>query len=125
MFGDTTAFSSFAVDDLDRARAFYADVLGLDVSGVEGMNDLLTLHLAGGTDVLVYPKPDHAPATFTVLTFRVDDLDAAVDGLVATGVTMERYDGLPADDKGIVRGTPSIGWFRDPAGNILGVLQES
>ncbi len=125
MFGDTTAFSSFAVDDLDRARAFYADVLGLDVSGVEGMDDLLTLHLAGGTDVLVYPKPDHAPATFTVLTFRVDDLDAAVDGLVAKGVTMERYDGLPADDKGIVRGKPSIGWFRDPAGNILGVLQES
>ena len=125
MFGDTTAFSSFAVDDLDRARAFYAEVLGLDVTGVEGMDDLLTLHLAGGTDVLVYPKPDYTPATFTVLTFRVDDVDAAVDGLVAKGVTMERYDGLPADDKGIVRGKPDVGWFRDPAGNILGVLQQA
>jgi catechol 2,3-dioxygenase-like lactoylglutathione lyase family enzyme len=125
MFSDSQAFSGFAVNDLEKARAFYSDLLGLKVTAVEGMDGLLTLHLPTGADVLVYIKPDHTPATFTVLNFPVADIDAAVDGLVAKGVTIERYDGLPADDKGIVRGKPHVTWFKDPAGNILSVLQQS
>lgn len=124
MLDDTKAFSSFAVDDTDRAERFYADTLGLRVSRDETMGDLLRLH-TGGTSVLVYPKPDHAPAGFTVLNFPVDDIDRAVDDLVARGVRFARYDGMPQDDKGIMRGNgPSIAWFTDPAGNVMSVIEQ-
>jgi catechol 2,3-dioxygenase-like lactoylglutathione lyase family enzyme len=124
MFADTQAFSGFAVDDLDAARSFYGDVLGLAVSEDDG---LLTLHIAGGRDILVYPKPDHVPATFTILNFPVDDIDRPVDELTARGVTFQRYDGFHQDDKGIDRSGdgPPIAWFLDPAGNILAVLEIS
>jgi predicted enzyme related to lactoylglutathione lyase len=122
MFENTRAFSGFAVDDLGAAKKFYGEVLGLKTSEQYG---LLTLHLAGGRDTLVYPKPDHAPATYTILNFAVDDIDAAVDELTSRGVELEKYDGLGQDDKGINRaGGPYIAWFKDPAGNILAVLQE-
>jgi catechol 2,3-dioxygenase-like lactoylglutathione lyase family enzyme len=121
MFSDSKAFSGTATDDTDAARAFYADTLGLEVSEDHGM---LTLHLAGGTDVLVYPKPEHTPADYTVLNFPVDDVEAAVDALTERGVAFERYEGAPQDEKGIMRGHgPDIAWFRDPAGNILSVLK--
>ena len=116
------AFSGFAVDDLEAAKKFYGETLGLRTSEQYG---LLTLHLAGGRDTLVYPKPDHVPATYTILNFAVDDIDAAVGELASRGVQMERYDGLGQDEKGINRaGGPYIAWFKDPAGNILAVLQE-
>ena len=122
MFAKTKTFSGFSVDDLDKARHFYGDTLGVETSEQYG---LLTLHLAGGRDTLVYPKPDHAPATYTILNFEVDDIDQAVDGLAARGVQFDRYDGLGQDEKGINRaGGPYIAWFRDPAGNILSVLQQ-
>ena len=122
MFGNTKAFSGFAVDDLEAARKFYSETLGLGTSEQYG---LLTLHLAGGRDTLVYPKPDHQPATYTILNFQVDDIDAAVDELVRRGVSPERYEGMGQDEKGINRaGGPYIAWFKDPAGNILAVLQE-
>jgi catechol 2,3-dioxygenase-like lactoylglutathione lyase family enzyme/alpha-beta hydrolase superfamily lysophospholipase len=121
MFENTRAFSGFSVDDIPTARQFYGETLGLRVSEQHGM---LTLHLAGDRDTLVYPKPDHAPATFTVLNFPVDDIDAAVDQLAARGIRFERYDGM-VDEKGISRKMgPPIAWFRDPAGNILSVLQQ-
>jgi catechol 2,3-dioxygenase-like lactoylglutathione lyase family enzyme len=123
MFEDTKAFSGFSVDDLARARAFYGETLGLRVSEDNGM---LTLHIAGGRDTLVYPKADHQPATFTILNFPVDDIDSAVDELARRGVEFERYAGTPmaTDDKGIFRGGgPLIAWFKDPAGNVLSVLQ--
>jgi predicted enzyme related to lactoylglutathione lyase len=122
MFENTRAFSGFAVDDLEAARRFYGEALGLKTSEQYG---LLTLHLAGGRDTLVYPKPDHQPANYTILNFQVDDIDAAVDELVRRGVRMERYEGMGQDSKGINRaGGPYIAWFKDPAGNILAVLQE-
>jgi len=122
MFADTEAFSGFSVTDIDEARKFYAETLGLRVTEQYG---LLTLQLAGGRDVLVYPKADHTPAAFTVLNFRVEDVDAAVDELTSRGVTFERYDGMDQDAKGINRGGgPFIAWFTDPAGNILSVLQD-
>jgi len=122
MFENTKAFSGFSVDDLEAAKKFYGDVLGLKASERYG---LLTLHLAGGRDTLVYPKPDHAPATYTILNFAVDDIDAAVDELIGRGVELEKYDGVGQDDKGVNRaGGPYIAWFKDPAGNILAVLQE-
>jgi catechol 2,3-dioxygenase-like lactoylglutathione lyase family enzyme len=122
MFENTRAFSGFAVDDLAAARQFYGETLGLKTSEQYG---LLTLHLAGGRDTLVYPKPDHQPATYTILNFEVDDIDAAVDELARRGVRIERYEGLGQDDKGINRaGGPYIAWFKDPAGNVLAVLQE-
>ena len=122
MFENTKAFSGFSVNDLETAKKFYGEVLGLTTSERYG---LLTLHLAGGRDTLVYPKPDHAPATYTILNFAVDDIDAAVDELISRGVELENYDGLGQDDKGINRaGGPYIAWFKDPAGNILAVLQE-
>jgi predicted enzyme related to lactoylglutathione lyase len=125
MFRTTEAFSGFAVDDIEAARAFYADTLGIEVV-VEDMG-ILTLQLAGGSrPTLVYPKPDYVPATYTILNFRVDDIDAAVDALVARGVEMTRYEGFDQDERGIMRGNgPSIAWFTDPAGNILAVLQEA
>jgi catechol 2,3-dioxygenase-like lactoylglutathione lyase family enzyme len=127
MLATTPAFSGFAVPDVQQAREFYGDKLGLKTSE---QNGLLTLHLAGDRNTLIYPKPDHAPATYTILNFVVDDIDATVDGLAARGVEFERYDGLGQDDKGIGRGIaagrgPDIAWFKDPAGNILSVLQES
>lgn len=120
MFEHTKAFSGFAADDIPKAKRFYSETLGLRVSEANGM---LQLHIAGDRDTLIYPKPDHTPATFTVLNFPVDDIDQAVDELIARGVELERYDGL--DDKGIMRDYgPFIAWFKDSAGNILSVLQE-
>jgi catechol 2,3-dioxygenase-like lactoylglutathione lyase family enzyme len=124
MFKDSQAFSGFAVGDTEAARAFYGGILGLDVRDSSGPG-LLELHLAGGTVVFVYPKEDHVPATFTILNFPVDDVEAAVDRLIVAGVRMERYDwpGMNQDEKGISRGNgPDIAWFKDPAGNILSVL---
>ncbi len=123
MLRSSNAFSGFSVDDIPRAKAFYGETLGLEVSEAHG---LLKLHLSGGTTVLVYPKPNHAPATFTILNFPVDDIEEAVDRLTRSGVRFERYEGdLETDEKGIFRGGgPLIAWFRDPAGNILSVLEE-
>ena len=124
MLADSKAYSGFAVPDLARARKFYADTLGLRVSGDE-QDGALTLHLAGGRDVLVYIKPDHAPATYTILNFPVDDVEGTVDALTARGVRFEQYDGIEQDDKGINRGEgPLIAWFRDPAGNILSIIEQ-
>jgi len=123
MLRESKAFSGFAVPDVAAAKAFYGGVLGLDVSEANGM---LTLHLAGGRDTIVYPKPDHVPATYTILNFPVDDVEAAVDALTARGVEFQRYEGedLATDAKGIMRqGGPLIAWFTDPAGNILSVIQ--
>jgi catechol 2,3-dioxygenase-like lactoylglutathione lyase family enzyme len=124
MFAQTKAFSGFAVPDLEQARGFYEGTLGLNVSED---NDLLILHLAGGRDTLVYPKPDHEPATYTILNFEVDDIDEAVDQLTQRGVEFERYDGMEQDDKGISRDPagPPIAWFTDPAGNIFSVLEDA
>jgi catechol 2,3-dioxygenase-like lactoylglutathione lyase family enzyme len=124
MFRTTKTFSSFSSDDLKRAREFYAGTLGLDVSeGKEG----LELRLAGGATVFIYPKPNHTPATFTVLNFLVDDVDRAVDDLNGRGVRFEKYDlpDLKTDGKGIFRGRgTTIAWFKDPAGNILSLVNE-
>jgi catechol 2,3-dioxygenase-like lactoylglutathione lyase family enzyme len=122
MFANTKAFSGFAVDDLEKAGEFYGETLGLETSEEHG---LLTLHLAGDRPTLVYPKPDHTPADYTILNFPVDDIDEAVDALAARGVQVERSDGMEQDEKGIMRaGGPYIAWFEDPAGNVLSVLQE-
>lgn len=122
MFGTTKAFSGFSVDDIAAARAFYGETLGLKVSEENG---LLTLHIAGDRDILVYPKDNHTPATYTVLNFPVDDIEKAVDELARRGVRFERYEGMETDEKGIFRGGgPLIAWFTDPAGNVLSVLQE-
>ena len=123
MFENTKAFSGFAVDDLTKARDFYEGTLGLRVGDEHGM---LVLHLAGDRDTLIYPKDDHTPATYTILNFPVEDIDAAVDELTERGVAFELYEGFGQDEKGIVRGHdqgPPIAWFRDPAGNILAVLE--
>jgi catechol 2,3-dioxygenase-like lactoylglutathione lyase family enzyme len=126
MFKVKTAFSGYSVNDLAVAKEFYTNTLGLkaDDGGME-----LSLGLPGGTKVFLYPKKDHQPATFTVLNFQVDNIDEAVDGLTANGLSFERYENLPQDEKGIMRGIannhgPDIAWFKDPAGNILSVLQE-
>ena len=121
MLKNSHAFSGFSSDDIPAARAFYADTLGLDVTEANGMLDL---RFAGGGHGIVYPKPNHEPATFTVLNFPVDDIETAVDGLVAAGVVIERYPGMDQDERGISRdGGPAIAWFKDPAGNILSVLE--
>ncbi len=121
MLADSPAFSGFSVNDIPRARTFYAETLGLAVSEANGM---LTLHLAGDRDVLIYPKDNHEPATFTILNFPVSDIESAVDELVGRGVAFEKYDGI-ADPRGIQREYgPLIAWFADPAGNILSVIQE-
>jgi catechol 2,3-dioxygenase-like lactoylglutathione lyase family enzyme len=125
MFANTEAFSGFAVDDTDKAREFYGDTLGLNLSILDEENGIISLHLAGDRDTLIYPKPDFTPATYTILNFRVDDIEEAVDGLAARGVEFERYEGFDQDEKGIARGNgPDIAWFKDPAGNILSVLTE-
>jgi predicted enzyme related to lactoylglutathione lyase len=124
MLGDSKAFSGFAVGDIGKAKEFYGRTLGLKVSESNG---LLTLHLAGGNNVLIYPKPNHTPAGFTVLNFPVNDVDQAVDELTKRGVRFEIYDlpDLKTDKKGIMRGNgPTIAWFKDPAGNILSVLEQ-
>jgi predicted enzyme related to lactoylglutathione lyase len=124
MLAQSRAFSGFAVDDIEKAREFYGEALGLEVETVEGPG-LLTIHLAGGRDTIVYPKPDFEPATYTILNFPVDDVEATVEDLTARGVAFERYDGMDQDEKGISRGMgPTIAWFKDPAGNILAVLEE-
>ncbi len=122
MFENTKAYSGFAVDDVDKAREFYEGTLGIRVELLDEGNGLLVLHLAGDRPTLIYRKPDHAPAAYTILNFPVDDVDAAVDELAARGVSFERYDGFDQDEKGISRsGGPVIAWFRDPAGNVLAV----
>lgn len=126
MFKDTKAFSSFSVDDLNKAKEFYGQTLGVEVSETK---EGLALQIAGGGQVFVYPKPNHAPASFTVLNFPVSDIEKAVNELTARGVTFERYEGeMKTDEKGIFRGAaqgegPNIAWFKDPAGNILSVLE--
>jgi predicted enzyme related to lactoylglutathione lyase len=125
MFANTKAFSGFAVDDLSRAKEFYGETLGLKLTEQPG-GHLMMLHLAGDRDTVVYAKPDYTPATYTILNFAVDDIDQAVDELTARGVSFERYEGSGQDERGIMRDQgPLIAWFKDPAGNILSVLQES
>jgi catechol 2,3-dioxygenase-like lactoylglutathione lyase family enzyme len=124
MFKDTKAFSGFSVDDIPKAKEFYSKTLGLEVTESNGM---LNLHIAGGNPVLIYPKPNHIPATYTMLNFPVTNIDEAVDELTARGVRFEHYDGqMGTDGKGIARGNgngPNIAWFKDPAGNIRSVLE--
>jgi catechol 2,3-dioxygenase-like lactoylglutathione lyase family enzyme len=121
MFPINRAFSGFSSNEVAASKAFYADTLGIDVREEEGM---LSLDLPGGGNVLIYPKDDHQPATYTVLNFEVADIEAAVDSLLAAGVTMERYEGFEQDERGIQREFgPPIAWFKDPAGNILAVIQ--
>ena len=124
MFKDIRAFSGFSVDDIQKAKAFYSQILGLEVSELHG---LLELHISRGNKILVYPKTNHAPATYTILNFPVDNIEQAVDGLTKRGVRFEIYDqaDLKTDEKGIYRGEgPKIAWFKDPAGNILSVIEE-
>jgi catechol 2,3-dioxygenase-like lactoylglutathione lyase family enzyme len=122
MFANTRAYSGFSVDDIEAAKDFYGNVLGLEVTEENGM---LGLQIAGGSPILVYPKDDHEPATFTILNFPVDDIDKAADELAARGVSLVRYEGFEQDEKGIMRDQgPPIGWFLDPAGNVLSILQE-
>jgi catechol 2,3-dioxygenase-like lactoylglutathione lyase family enzyme len=124
MLADSKAFSGFAVDDLQRARQFYEETLGLKTTVLDEENGVMSLNLAGDPDPVVYVKPDYVPATFTVLNFPVDDIDAAVDWLAERGVTFERYDDFPQDEKGVMRDNgPQIAWFKDPAGNILSVME--
>jgi catechol 2,3-dioxygenase-like lactoylglutathione lyase family enzyme len=122
MLKESKAFSGFSSNEIEASKRFYGETLGLDVTDEMGG---LGLHLAGGAEVFIYPKDTHEPATFTVLNFPVEDIEAAVDRLTAAGVTFERYDGFDQDEKGIARGDegPAIAWFKDPAGNILSVLQ--
>ncbi len=126
MFKNTKAFSGFSVNDLQKAKDFYGQTLGLDVS--DAPMGLLQLNIAGGTVILVYPRPNHTPATFTILNFPVEEIEAAVDELTRRGVRFEKYDqpDLKTDEKGIQRDNegPRIAWFKDPAGNILSVLEQ-
>ncbi len=125
MLADTKAFSGFAVDDLDAAKRFYGETLGLRVKDIDEEIGLIALDLAGDQEVFVYAKPDLTPANYTILNFDVGDIDAAVEELSSRGVSFERYDGFDQDEKAIARGPgPSIAWFKDPAGNILSVLQQ-
>jgi predicted enzyme related to lactoylglutathione lyase len=127
MLRDTPAFSGFAVDDITAAIGFYRDKLGLNVSDVNDMG-IITITLTGGADIIVYPKDDHVPATYTILNFAVEDIDVTADKLKAAGITLENYDvgEMKADEKGIYRGEgPDIAWFRDPAGNVLSILHEN
>ena len=122
MFKNTKAFSSFSVDDIKKAKEFYGQTLGLEVSETK---EGLGLQIAGGGQVFIYPKPNHTPATFTILNFPVDDIEQAVDQLTKLGVRFEHYEGdIKTDAKGIHRNAgPKIAWFKDPAGNILSVLE--
>ncbi|HEV8053616.1 MAG TPA: VOC family protein [Candidatus Limnocylindrales bacterium] len=122
MLKDSKAFSGFSVDDISKAKDFYGQTLGVEVR--DGPMGLLELHLGGGALVIAYPKENHEPATFTILNFPVEDVERAVEELKAKGVDFEHYEGM-TDEKGISRGQgPTIAWFKDPAGNILSVLEE-
>ena len=124
MLSDSKAFSGFSVPDTDAARAFYTEKLGLEVTEDHG---ILDIQLGGGHHAIAYPKPDHEPATFTILNFPVADIEATVDELTSRGVVFERYEGTPmeTDAKGIVRkGGPLIAWFTDPAGNVMSVVED-
>jgi predicted enzyme related to lactoylglutathione lyase len=125
MFQNAKTFHGFAVDDIDKARDFYEETLGVKAKILDEENGLMSLDLGGETDTFVYRKPDFTPATYTILNFEVDDIDAAVAGLAERGVSFERYEDFEQDEKGIARGPgPHIAWFKDPAGNILSVLQQ-
>jgi predicted enzyme related to lactoylglutathione lyase len=125
MFADTPAFSGFAVDDVQKAKEFYGETLGVKTTVLDEENGLLQIDLAGDRTTLVYFKPDFVPATYTILNFQVKDVEQAVDELAARGVSTERYDEFEQDEKGINKGPgPKIAWFKDPAGNILSVLEE-
>jgi catechol 2,3-dioxygenase-like lactoylglutathione lyase family enzyme len=124
VFKNSKAFSGFSTNDIPATKAFYGDTLGVDLVEENGM---VTLHLATGGRVLIYPKDNHVPATYTVLNFPVADIDQAVADLTSRGVQLERYEGMgDVDDKGVYRGMgPAIAWFTDPAGNILSVIEQS
>jgi predicted enzyme related to lactoylglutathione lyase len=125
MFKHTKAFSGFSVDDLQKAKTFYSEVLGLEVK--DNPMGVIELHIEGGNHIIIYPKPNHVPATFTILNFTVDDIEKAVDALIAKGIAFEQYEGeIKTDEKGISRNPngPKIAWFKDPAGNILSVLEQ-
>lgn len=126
MFKNTQAFSGFSVNDMQQAKEFYHGKLGIEVS--ENEMGIMTLHISGGSKIIVYPKPNHVPATFTILNFPVSDVEKTVDELINAGITFEQYEiPVKTDAKGIVRGNgrgPDIAWFKDPAGNILSVLKE-
>lgn len=129
MLADSRAYSGFAVKDFEQAREFYADTLGLQTTVLDEEHGLMQLELGGGRQVLVYGQPDSTPASYTILNFPVDDIDAVVDALAGRGVRFERYDGFEQDDKGVMRGIaagrgPDIAWFKDPSGNVLSVVQE-
>jgi catechol 2,3-dioxygenase-like lactoylglutathione lyase family enzyme len=125
MFKDTPAYSGFAVDDIARAREFYGETLGIETAVLDEDNGLLQLQISGDRPTLVYLKPDYAPATYTILNFPVEDVEATVDALAERGVECERYEDFEQDDKGIAHGPgPTIAWFRDPAGNILSVHEQ-
>jgi catechol 2,3-dioxygenase-like lactoylglutathione lyase family enzyme len=127
MLTDSKAYNGFAVDDLDEARRFYGETLGLKTEVLDEEHGLLTLHLAGDRDTLVYLSPGMTPPSYTILNFPVEDIDQTVDDLTARGVSFEHYgnEDLPQDEKGVMRGDgPQIAWFKDPAGNTLSVLQE-
>ena len=126
MLADTRAFSGIGVDDFEKAKDFYGETLGLRYTVLDEENGLMTLHLAGDRDTLVYESPRFSPAGYTVLNFEVDDIDAAVDELSSRGVKFEQYDEMTQDEKGVMRESgPPIAWFKDPAGNVLSVLQAS
>jgi catechol 2,3-dioxygenase-like lactoylglutathione lyase family enzyme len=125
MLANSKAFSGFAVDDVQKAREFYGETLGVKTKVLDEENGLLQLDLAGDRPTVVYVKPDFTPATYTILNFPVDDVEQAVDELTARGVSFEKYDGFDQDEKGINTGPgPKIAWFKDPAGNILSVIEE-
>ena len=126
MLGNTKTFSGFSVDDTATAQTFYSETLGMNVTTNE--MGILTLHPQGGGEIIVYPKDNHTPASFTILNFEVDNIDKAVDDLVSKGVTFLRYDNFPQDDRGVMRGAeqnrgPNIAWFNDPAGNVLALIE--
>ena len=124
MFKHSGTFSSFSVSDLQKAKDFYSNILGIDVK--DNPMGVIELHLQGGSHVMLYPKPNHEAATFTVLNFIVDDIDKSVDELISKGIVFEKYSELHTDEKGISRNPqgPKIAWFKDPSGNILSVLQQ-
>jgi predicted enzyme related to lactoylglutathione lyase len=130
MLENSKAYSGFAVKDLQKAKEFYGETLGLKTEVIDEENGLMTLHLAGDRPTIIYQQPDSTPASYTILNFPVDDIDAAADELSKRGITFERYDAFEHDEKGIARGLaqnrgPDIVWFKDPFGNVLSVLQES
>jgi predicted enzyme related to lactoylglutathione lyase len=125
MFANTKATNGFAVDDVEAAKRFYGETLGLDFTVLSEEFGVTSIKTGDGRETVIYAKPDFVPATYTILNFEVDDIDAAVDGLLERGIEMERYEGFDQDEKGIARGPgPDIAWFKDPAGNILAVLSQ-